>query len=211
MDDLPLVTFVFLSMLGMAVPGPDVVLAISNGSRFGIRPAFVGTAGVVLSDFVIIGSVAVGFGALLSVPEFYLSIARMAGSGYLLVQGAAALRNAARPRIVDDRILAPRMGSSRALVLRCFVVAVTNPQAWMFFPSALPPFVNIDEPVALQYAVLAVIVATCDVIVLMIYAALGSRAARMLAGPNVIWIDRLYGAALLVLSGVLVVQTLALN
>jgi len=97
MGNLPLVTFAFVSVLGMAVPGPDVVLAITNGSRYGARHAFLGITGVVLSDFVLISIVALGFGALLLASEFYLSALRMFGAFYLLFVAIGTLRNASRP------------------------------------------------------------------------------------------------------------------
>jgi threonine/homoserine/homoserine lactone efflux protein len=59
----------------------------------------------------------------------------------------------------------------------------------------------------MQYAVLAVIIAVSDFFVLMLYATLGSRAAKLLAGPNAMWIDRLYGIALLGLSSFLMLQS----
>ncbi|PWJ92835.1 MULTISPECIES: LysE family translocator [Mesorhizobium] len=208
MENLPLVTFAFISVLGMAVPGPDVVLAITNGSRYGIRHAFFGMAGVVLSDIVLICMVALGFGALLVASEFYLSAVRMVGAFYLLFIAIGALRSSTGSRHAFDPGFPDKAHSTKALMVRCFVVAVTNPEAWLFFPAVLPPFVDSNEPIAMQYAVLAIIIAAADVFVLMLYATLGSRAARLLAGPNAVWIDRLYGIALLGLSSVLILQSL---
>lgn len=207
MENLPLVTFALISVLGMAVPGPDVVLAITNGSRYGVRHAFFGMAGVVLSDFVLACMVGLGFGALLVASEFYLSAVRMVGAFYLLVIAVGALRTSTAARYAFDPGFPDKVHSARTLILRCFVVAITNPGAWMLFPAILPAFVDTNEPIAMQYAVLAVIIAVSDVFVLMLYATLGSRAAKLLAGPNAVWIDRLYGFALLGLSGVLILQS----
>ncbi|WP_245463054.1 LysE family translocator [Mesorhizobium sp. M7D.F.Ca.US.005.01.1.1] len=201
-------TFAFISALGMAVPGPDVVLAITNGSRYGVRHAFFGMAGVVLSDIVLICMVALGFGALLVASEFYLSAVRMVGAFYLLFIAVGALRSSTESRHAFDPGFPDKAHATKALIVRCFVVAVTNPEAWLFFPAVLPPFVDSNEPIAMQYAVLAIIIAAVDVFVLMLYATLGSRAARLLAGPNAVWIDRLYGIALLGLSSVLILQSL---
>ena len=206
MRNLPLVTFAFVSVLGMAVPGPDVVLAITNGSRYGARHAFLGIAGVVLSDFVLISIVALGFGALLLASEFYLSALRMFGAFYLLFVAIGTLRNASRPAFNPN--LPETHHSAKALIGRCFLVAVTNPAAWLLFPAILPHFVRADEPIAIQYAILATIAALADVLMLMLYAMLGSRATRLLAGPNAVWIDRLYGIALLGLSSTLILQSL---
>ncbi|ESW80814.1 amino acid transporter [Mesorhizobium sp. LSJC285A00] len=206
MGNLPLVTFAFVSVLGMAVPGPDVVLAITNGSRYGFRRAFLGMAGVVLSDFVLISIVALGFGALLLASEFYLSALRMFGAGYLLFVAIGTLRTASRPSFNPN--LPETRHSAKALIGRCFLVAVTNPAAWLLFPAILPHFVRVDEPIAIQYGILAIIAALADVFVLTFYAALGARAARLLAGPNAVWIDRFYGIALLGLSSTLILQSL---
>ncbi|TIN96866.1 MAG: LysE family translocator [Mesorhizobium sp.] len=208
MENMPLVTVAFVSVLGMAVPGPDVVLAITNGSRYGVRNAFIAMAGVVLSDFVLICMVGLGFGALLLASELYLSALRMVGAGYLLFVAVRTLRISTASRPAIDPAILQKTQSTKALILRCFVVAVTNPEAWLFFPAILPPFVDINEPIAMQYAVLAIIIAVADVLVLMLYATLGSRAVKLLAGPNAVWIDRFYGLALLVLSSVLILQAL---
>jgi len=208
MGNLSLVTFALVSVLGMAIPGPDVVLAITNGSRYGVRHAFFGMAGVVLSDLILIFTVAVGFGAIMIASEFYLSAVRMVGAGYLLFIAIGALRTSTGSRHALDPSSPDKAHSTKALIVRCFLVAVTNPEAWLFFPAVLPPFVDTNEPIAMQYAVLAIIIAATDVFVLMLYASLGSRAARLLAGPNAVWIDRLYGIALLGLSSVLILQSL---
>jgi len=208
METLPLVTLAFISVLGMAVPGPDVVLAISNGSRYGIRRALFGVAGVVLSDIILICVVAFGFGVLLAASEFCLSAVRMVGAIYLFFIAVGALRTSTGLRHAIDRDFHEKVHSTKALMFRCFMVAVTNPGAWLFFPAVLPPFVDTSEPIAVQYAVLAVIIAVADVFVLMLYAMLGSRAAKLLAGPNAMWIDRLYGMALLGFSSVLLLQSL---
>lgn len=53
-----------VAFVGIAPPGPTVLLALTNGSRFGVRASLAGMVGAVLSDFVLISAVAVGLGAL---------------------------------------------------------------------------------------------------------------------------------------------------
>ncbi|MBV8649860.1 MAG: LysE family translocator, partial [Alphaproteobacteria bacterium] len=55
-----LVAFAVVSFIGISTPGPTVLLALSNGSRYGVRRASFGMAGAMLSDFVLIGAVALG-------------------------------------------------------------------------------------------------------------------------------------------------------
>ena len=183
MENLPLVTLAFISVLGMAVPGPDVVLAITNGSRYGIRHAFFGVAGVVLSDIILICMVALGFGVLLAASEFYLSAVRLVGAFYLFFIAIGALRTSTASRHAIDRGFPDNAHSTTALMARCFVVAVTNPAAWLFFPAVLTPLSTLRAD-RMQFAVVAIIIAAADVFVLMLYAMLGSPPAKLLAGPS---------------------------
>ena len=205
---MSLASFAVVSLLGMAIPGPDVVLAITNGSRYGPRRAFYGTLGVVLSDLILILIVAVGFSALLAASELCLNAIRIGGAVYLLLLGWAALKASAH----SGKGVAPvgaEAHTAKALFARCFVVAITNPEAWLFFPAILPPFIDTSRPIGAQYAILALILVLSDVIVLMLFATFGHRSARLLGGPNAHWIDRLYGAALMGLACFLLVQSAA--
>ena len=59
MIDVTLMAFAVVAFIGIATPGPTVLLALANGSKFGVRRAMIGMAGAVLSDVVLIGAQAV--------------------------------------------------------------------------------------------------------------------------------------------------------
>ena len=80
---MSLATFTLSAFIGIATPGPTVLLALANGSRLGVRRASFGMMGAVLADFVLIGSVAVGLGALLAASEFWFVVLKWVGVGYL--------------------------------------------------------------------------------------------------------------------------------
>ncbi|OUM02031.1 hypothetical protein A8M77_13050 [Variovorax sp. JS1663] len=50
--------FATVALVVIATPGPTVLLALANGSRFGVRSAVPGMLGAVASDFVLVGSLA---------------------------------------------------------------------------------------------------------------------------------------------------------
>ena len=57
--------FAVVAAIAIAIPGPTVLLALSNGSRFGTRRAVFGMLGAVASDIVVVTAVALGLGAVL--------------------------------------------------------------------------------------------------------------------------------------------------
>ena len=64
-----LLAFALILSVGVATPGPTVLLAMSNGSRYGLRHAMVGMLGAVTADVVLVALVGFGLGVLLDASE----------------------------------------------------------------------------------------------------------------------------------------------
>ncbi len=195
-----LLIFSIVAVIGIATPGPTVLLALTNGSRYGVRASVPGMLGAVLSDFVLISAVALGLGALLAASEFWFSIVKWVGVIYLGYLGLRLLRSKGTLALPGEGDTAP-MPSRAAVFLRSFLVAVTNPKGYLFFSAFLPQFVAPEQPQLPQYVVLAVTFAAIDFIVMFAYARAGAGAIRMLRAKGVLWLDRVCGGALLILAG----------
>jgi threonine/homoserine/homoserine lactone efflux protein len=195
-----LLIFSLVAFVGIATPGPTVLLALTNGSRFGVRASLPGMAGAVLSDFILISAVAIGLGALLAASEFWFSVVKWAGVAYLGYLGIRLLRSKGTLAVSEEPSTAGQ-ASSRAIFLRSLLVAVTNPKGYLFFSAFLPQFIVPTEPLLIQYVALAVAFATIDFVVMFGYASAGAQAIRFLRGRGVLWLDRLCGGALLALAG----------
>lgn len=85
--------FSIVALVTIATPGPTVLLALSNGSRYGVRRGLPGMLGAVASDIVLVTAVALGLGALLAASEFWLSALKWVGAAYLAWLGLQLLRS----------------------------------------------------------------------------------------------------------------------
>lgn len=205
MTVLTLAAFALVSFIGIATPGPTVLLALTNGSRFGVRRAGFGMAGAMLSDVVLIGAVALGLGALLAASAFWFAVVKWLGVLYLACLGIALLRSQGS---LDQSLRgatatgsSEESGSAGALFLKSFLVAVTNPKGYLFFSAFLPQFIAPAASQLPQYVLLAAVFVTLDFLVMSIYAALGAQAVRLLKESGALWLDRICGGALLALAG----------
>lgn len=201
MSGLTILAFAFVSFVAIATPGPTVLLALTNGSRFGIRRALAGMAGAVTSDFILVGAAALGLGALLAASEFWFSVVKWIGVGYLTFLGIMLLRSKGS---LDETLHGAAYngsGSARSIFLKSFLVAVTNPKGYLFVSAFLPQFIAPSSPQVPQYAILAVVFASTDFIVMFGYALLGSQAVRVLKKSGALWLDRICGSMLLMLAG----------
>ncbi|MDR6889019.1 MULTISPECIES: LysE family translocator [Variovorax] len=197
--------FSIVALAAIATPGPTVLLALSNGSRRGVRGALPGILGAVLSDFVLVGAVALGLGALLAASEFWFSMLKWVGAVYLAWLGIRMLRSkggsfdAPRANAGEPSPGIPNEG--RKVFLKSFLVAVTNPKGYLFCSALMPQFIDPSAAQGMQYAIISVLFASLDAAVMLFYAFVGARAMRLLTAAAARWIDRTCGAMLLALAG----------
>ncbi|MBS79226.1 LysE family translocator [Variovorax sp.] len=193
--------FSIVALAAIATPGPTVLLALSNGSRRGVRGALPGMFGAMLSDFVLVGAVALGLGALLATSEFWFSMLKWVGAAYLAWLGIRMLRSkgGSFERPAEGAAAAP--GSGRQVFLKSFLVAVTNPKGYLFCSALLPQFIDPAASQGMQYAIIAVLFAGLDMAVMLVYAFVGAKAMQLLTARAARWIDRTCGAMLLALAG----------
>lgn len=196
-----LLVFSLVALIAIITPGPTVLLALANGSRHGVRRALPGMLGAVLSDFVLVGAVALGLGTLLAASELWFSVVKWVGAAYLAWLGLRMLRSqgGSLPAPLADAG-APGY-STRSVFLKSFLVAVTNPKGYLFCSALLPQFIDPAAAQAPQYLAIALVFALIDFLVMLAYAFAGSRAARLLRGRAMLWLDRLCGGMLLTLAG----------
>ncbi|WP_206169666.1 LysE family translocator [Tropicibacter alexandrii] len=204
--EVHLLTFALLALVVVMTPGPTVLLALSNGSRFGLGAAGYGIAGAALSDGVLIAAAGLGLGAILTTSAVLFNIVKWVGVAYLVWLGLQMVRSSGVSEAVPAHPTgqSPRASrSKRALFRKSFLVAVTNPKGYLFFTAFLPQFLVPSEPLLMQYVLLALVFIAVDVAVMAAYAGLGARAIRFLNARGALWIDRTCGGLLITLGGAL--------
>lgn len=198
MSLLTVAAFALVAAVAIATPGPTVLLALANGSRFGIRRATFGMLGAVTSDFVLVTAVALGLGALLAASEFWFSVVKWIGVAYLVYLGIMLLMSKGKLGKIAD--LATAKASRRSVFAKSFLVAITNPKGYLFVGALLPQFISPSAPQVPQYAIIALVFAAIDFSIMFAYAALGSQAVRLLRRSGALWLDRVCGVILLALA-----------
>ena len=190
--------FALAAMVTIAIPGPTVLLALANGSRYGVRRATFGMLGAVASDIVLVFSVGVGLGALLLASEVAFSVVKWVGVAYLVFLGVRMLF--ARGALLHGDPAADPRGTPGALFTKSFLVAVTNPKGYLFVGALLPQFIDPAQPQLVQYLAIGLVFCGIDFIIMFAYAVLGTQAVRLLRRSGALWIDRVCGTVLLGLA-----------
>jgi homoserine/homoserine lactone efflux protein len=171
--------FVIADLMFCLTPGPATMVTVSHalphGAAGGMRGALGPIVGVNIGNFIWYGLTAFGLIALIqAVPTAY-SVLRWIGVAYLAWMGLRMFR-------AGTGALARQSARSASFTkgfLNGLAVHMSNPKALLFYTAFIPPFIDPDRNLMLQFAILAGLTVITETIGLTFYAALASRARNL--------------------------------
>ncbi|MCO8029625.1 LysE family translocator [Brevundimonas diminuta] len=210
MAALPVDPHLYLAFVGvMAVmtvtPGPANIFAVATGMEKGKAAALTAVVGMNCATLVWFGAAALGLGALvMAFPQVFRVIAVL-GALYVAWLGVKALRGAFATAAEPSHIEVKR---GRSALIDGFMVQIANPKAILFFTAVLPPFLDINRPLAPQLALFAVTTVGMDALSMSGYGLGGAALARQMTAPRFRKGFGIVVGCLLLLAAVLIVSRL---
>jgi threonine/homoserine/homoserine lactone efflux protein len=169
-----------------------VALIVSNSVAYGTRYGFLTIAGSAMAMVLHMAVLSFGMSAALGALGHWFEVLRWAGVAYLLWLGVQALR----APVVDLTQVRAQPNAARAIVLRGFLVALSNPKTLAFYGAFFPQFVSPALPPGPQLAVLCVTFVAIAVGIDSLWALLAGRLRRLLAVHGQ-WRNRITGTLLI--------------
>lgn len=169
-----------------ATPGPNMLLVLSIGARFGLRAATASMMGCMTALLAMMSISAAGLGALLQMFPAVFDALRLAGAAYLAYLGIKSWRAPVHDHAVDaPRLTDPSMNQS-ALFRQGMMVAASNPKAILFAVAFLPQFINPENAQLPQFGILLSTFAVIEISWYFIYAISGKSLAVYLQRASVL-------------------------
>ena len=163
-------------------PGAGAIASMSSGLNYGFVRGYWTALGLQLGLVVQIGVVAAGVGAVLAASALAFTLIKWFGVLYLLY---LAWRQWRAPTMQVDETQAPRaLGQPLALVFRGLLINVSNPKAVVFMLAVLPQFLDVSQPLLIQYLIMGLTMITVDLVVMAGYTGLAARVLRLLRSPR---------------------------
>jgi threonine/homoserine/homoserine lactone efflux protein len=131
--------FVLAATVVLVMPGPTILLVISQAISHGRKAVIPLAAGVTLGDFTAMTLSLLGLGAVLSASSALFSALKFIGAVYLIYLGIKLWRS--NPEKHDISFSTART-SSRSLFKSAFFVTALNPKSIAFFVAFLPQFIS---------------------------------------------------------------------
>jgi homoserine/homoserine lactone efflux protein len=188
--------FVTWSLVALT-PGPAVMCAMSQATRYGFRSSLAGIAGTQLGNISFFVCTALGLVTLLKTASAAFTILRIVGAAYLFYLGLRIIFSTLGTSPRRKEMTVSAFPSLRSLVLQGLLIQLTNPKALLFVSALLPQFIDPNASLIPQIAILVLTTVVIDFSVLSTYAFFAERGAQSWRGSRLCaWLERVLGGAL---------------
>lgn len=178
--------FVVMTCVVSATPGPNMLLVMSHGARFGWRPALATMAGCMSALLCMMSISAAGVGALLHAFPAVFDALRYLGAAYLAYLGYRLWMSGLPARDGQDGspVQAP-VRSAGSFYRQGLAVAASNPKAIVFSAAFFPQFIQPELPALTQFGILLATFTVIEVSWYLVYAVSGHKLSRVLQQSHV--------------------------
>jgi threonine/homoserine/homoserine lactone efflux protein len=174
-----------VTMFVMAItPGPANLFAIATGMQKGKGAALLGVAGMNVATLVWFACSALGLGALIIAFPKAFHLLALAGAAYLVWLGFKSIRSGVRDKGGEGEGSHRTFRMGRSAFRDGFAVQIANPKILLFFTAVLPPFIDLQRPLAPQLAMFAAATIGMDLISMSSYGLGGAALASRMNEPG---------------------------
>jgi homoserine/homoserine lactone efflux protein len=179
----------WLAFIGASVaisvsPGAGAIQSMATGLTHGLRRGAWSVAGLQIGLMTQLAVVAIGLGAAVAKSVVAFTMIKWIGVLYLIYLAVRQWRTTADDLTERVAVDVDARSGRLALLLRGFLVNVTNPKGLVFLLAVLPQFVVISRPLLPQYLTIAATMVVVDVLVMCAYTGLASRLLAWLRTPR---------------------------
>ena len=187
--------FVLAATIILVIPGPTILLVISQAISHGRKAVIPLVAGVTLGDFTAMTLSIMGLGAVMAASSALFSVLKWIGAVYLIYLGIKLWRS--NPEKHDICFPATRT-SNRALFKSAFFVTALNPKSIAFFVAFLPQFISSRSETFPQFLLLGATFLFLAALNSALYALFAGQIRDKLQNSKVRrWLNRGGGSALI--------------
>ncbi len=168
--------FVVASSVLTVIPGPCVLLVVSQALTKGMSAAVKCIMGDIVGCVALMLLSLMGVGIILAASATLFSLFKWLGVIYMAYLGYCQIVDARKIRLEKDE--QHKISASMSSFKAGFFASLLNPKAIIFYMAFLPQFMNPENSAVLQFSILIVTSSVVVGVILLGYALIASRARK---------------------------------
>lgn len=173
--------FVAAVVVFFIIPGPTMILVVSESIRHGKKSVIPLVSGVLMGDFVAMSLSLLGLGAILATSASLFLALKWIGVCYLIYLGIKTWRQA--PNLFSDTQKNINH-SKKKMFGSAFLVTALNPKDIIFFVAFLPQFVNPSSSIMPQLLILMATFLLIDMLNIILYTVFARKARSKISSEK---------------------------
>jgi len=162
------------------IPGPNNLLSMANGQRYGFKYAVAAGLGRILAFVVMIFLAATGLATVLYASETLFLTIKIVGGLYLFWVAYKLWHS----NVVNVEEQEQGSKSIYQLAKQEFLLAAGNPKAILIFTAFLPQFIDSTNNAGYQFFILGLVFLCLELLAISIYAIFGVYLRHWFSKPN---------------------------
>ncbi len=188
----------FLAALAISIsPGAGAVVSMNHGIKYGLKksyPAIFGLqAGLFIQTFIVV----IGLGALIAKSVMLFNVIKWIGVAYLVYLGLSKIFE--KVEIVEDGEHLHNYNAKKSFIGSTFI-NLTNAKATVFLVAFIPQFLNPNESLWLQFAIIVTTLCLVDIFVMTGYSSMASKLKFLIKDVKAMKIQNRITGAFLILA-----------
>lgn len=172
--------YVAMTFVVSATPGPNMLLVMVSGARYGFRAALATMAGCMTALLAMLSLSAAGLSALLQAFPTVFDTLRLLGAAYLAYLGILMWRAPVGDTPAMDTVATCRPDTDAKRFRQGLMVAASNPKAILFAAAFFPQFIDPAHSQLPQFTILLATFIVIETSWYFVYAAGGQRLSAYL-------------------------------
>ncbi|MEM5471960.1 LysE family translocator [Hoeflea sp. AS60] len=194
--------FILASVILLIIPGPTIIMVITQALAHGRKVAFASVMGVGLGDLLATSLSIAGAGALLAASASLFQALKFIGAVYLIWIGYKMWRAPVKIPQISEVDVPEAPGHAVTIFRDSFLITALNPKGILFFVAFVPQFIDPVLPYTPQAATYVLTFTALGIVnaALFAYAAAGAR--QTIRRPQVMKVAMRTGGSLLMMAGI---------
>lgn len=187
----------FLASLAISIsPGAGAVVSMNHGIKYGLKKSYAAIFGLQLGLFTQTFVVVIGLGALILKSVMLFNIIKWIGVLYLIYLGLHKIFEKVEMVEEGEHL---KTYSAKKSFISATLINLTNAKATVFLVAFIPQFLNPNESLWLQFAIIVITLCVVDIFVMTGYSSMASKLKFLIKDVKAMKIqNRITGAFLII-------------
>jgi len=194
--------FVLASVILLVIPGPTIIMVITQALAHGRKVALASVVGVGLGDLLATSLSIAGAGALLAASASLFQALKFVGAAYLIWIGYKMWRAPVTLPDMSDADVVEAPAKTATIFRDSFLITALNPKGILFFVAFVPQFIDPALPYTPQAATYVLSFTALGILNAAVFAFAAAGARQTIRRPQVMKIAMRSGGSLLMMAGV---------